>query len=309
LGIPAFTYAALLALRYVERLQAASRVSSTSDVFVAREKKLIDDFKAEQELVDRAYELTGTTTASEFIQAMAKPEELQQKVTELDLAWAEMEVDPDNAGIADKAAALRAETESLNQRLQELSGGYNRDAREIKRDLDRTRELIGAPPKEEEPQASPEEPAEPETFDDPTPALMLLGTHLFATDVLSLWAQLKDRVGQYVGALTDRRYHAVEVEKDGKAFALAPGRRVPFNELPGKDLDLLYVAMRLTLVEKYSTKSKVIFIIEDVFGLLLEEAKLSLLGRMLKHLGTLTQVLHVTGMSHNGGSADAVLSL
>ena len=138
---------------------------------------------------------------------------------------------------------------------------------------------------------------------------MLLGADLFSTDVLGLWAQLKDRVGQYVGALTDRRYHAVEVEKDGRAFAVAPGRRVPFNELPGKDLDLLYVAMRLTLVEKYSSKNKIIFLIEDVFSLVLDWPKLALLGRMLKHLGSLTQVLHITGAAHAGGSADATLNL
>ncbi|MBX7116999.1 MAG: chromosome segregation protein SMC [Myxococcaceae bacterium] len=312
LGLPAFTYSALVALRNIERLQAASRVSSTSDVFRQREKKIVDEFKAEQELVNRAYELTATTTADEFKQAMAKPDELQQRMAELDVTWAEMEVDPDNAGLAEKVAALRTEAEALNGRLQELSGGYNRDAREIARDIERTRELIGLPSPSKEPEPAPEfegVSAEPETFDDPTPALILLGAELFGTDVAGLWAQLKDRVGQYVGALTDRRYHAVDVEKDGRAFAVAPGRRVPFNELPAKELDLLYVAMRLTLVEKYSAKNKIVFLIEDVFGVVLDGPKLALLGRMLKHLGSLTQVLHITGASHTGASADATLNL
>lgn len=309
LAVGGYTYAALLALRYIERLQAVSRVSSTSTVFEAREKKIKDEFKAEQDLVNRAYELTATATFDEFAAAMARPAELKQRVAELDLAWAEMEVAPENANLEARVGSLRIEAEQLNQRLTELSGGYNRDQRDIVRDIDRTRELIGLPPKEAEKPEFEAVSTEAETFEDPIPALMMLGADLFGTDITSLWAQMKDRVAQYVGALSDRRYHAVEVEKDGRAFALAPGRRVAFNELPGKDLDLLYVAIRLTLVEKYSAKGKVIFVIEDVFGLLLEEAKLSLLGRMLKHLGTLTQVLHVTSASHNGAAADATLSL
>ena len=67
--------------------------------------------------------------------------------------------------------------------------------------------------------------------------------------------------------------------------------------------------MRLTLVEKYSAKNKIVFLIEDVFGVVLDGPKLALLGRMLKHLGSLTQVLHITGASHTGASADATLNL
>jgi uncharacterized protein YhaN len=69
---------------------------------------------------------------------------------------------------------------------------------------------------------------------------------------------------------------------------------VPVGELLPKDLDLYYLALRLTVVEKASARVKYPFLLEHPF-LGVEEVKLQLLGRMLKHLGTLTQVLHVTG--------------
>jgi uncharacterized protein YhaN len=64
--------------------------------------------------------------------------------------------------------------------------------------------------------------------------------------------------------------------------------------VPPKDLDLLYIALRLTLIEKVSSKMRVPVLIDDALVPGLEEPKAVLLGRMLKHLGTLTQVLQIS---------------
>lgn len=127
--------------------------------------------------------------------------------------------------------------------------------------------------------------------------LLSQAADVFTTDILSVQAMLKERCVQYLTALTDRRYQSIEWDREGKAFALASGRRVPVGELPAKDLDLYYLALRMTVVEKASARVKRPFLLEDVFTGM-EEVKLPLIARMLKHLGTLTQVLHVT--SHPG---------
>jgi uncharacterized protein YhaN len=71
------------------------------------------------------------------------------------------------------------------------------------------------------------------------------------------------------------------------------GKSVPVGQLPAADIDWAYIALRLTLVEKTIGSEPFPLLLEDV-ATGLEEARLPLLGRMLKHLGTLTQVLHVT---------------
>ena len=50
-------------------------------------------------------------------------------------------------------------------------------------------------------------------------------------------------------------------------------------------------------------------IFEDAFKGRLDDAKLPLVIRMLKHLGTMTQILHVTPASHTAAPTDPVLAL
>jgi uncharacterized protein YhaN len=59
-------------------------------------------------------------------------------------------------------------------------------------------------------------------------------------------------------------------------------------------MDMYYLALRMTVVEKVSVRVKYPFVLEHPF-VGMDEVKLPLLAKMLKHLGTLTQVLHVTG--------------
>ena len=133
----------------------------------------------------------------------------------------------------------------------------------------------------------------------------------------TLWAtQLVSREGEIVGAKccaihgnASGRLHGVEVDKDGRARVLAPGRTIPAGELPGNDLDLVFLSIRLTLVEKYSAQAKVPVIFEDAFRGVVDATKLPLVIRMLKHLGTLTQILHVTPSSHAASPTDPVLAL
>ena len=187
-----------------------------------------------------------------------------------------------------------------------MSGGYVRDVRDIERELARFKEPAPAPkPSVSGEGFAPVVTTPTELWDDPAPPLLMLATDLFTTDVPSLWSVLHDRAVQYLTALTDRRYHGISVDKDGHATLDAPGRTVSARELPGKDLDLMYLALRLTLIEKAAGSHKLPVVIEDTFNTALDAAKQPLFGRMVKHLGSLTQVLHVSGAGQNAAVADA----
>lgn len=313
LSIPAFTLAALLALRFVEELQHQSREAAKAEVFTVREKKIHDEFQLANSIVQTAMEKTEAVTVDEFLTAMSKRATLQPAVAQLELEFADLESDPEIPGLPAMIAEAKAEQEHINQRLLQLSGGYVREVREIERDLQKLKETLAPASSPSGVQQTEEFAAvstsPSETFDDPTPAVLLLGTDLFATDVPTLWSVLRDRTVQYLTALTDRRYHGVDVDKDGRATVQAPGRAVPAGELPGRDLDLLYLSLRLTLIEKYSVQTKLPVIIEDSFGTVIDASKQALFGRMLKHIGSLTQILHVTGVGQNAAAADAVVTI
>jgi uncharacterized protein YhaN len=120
---------------------------------------------------------------------------------------------------------------------------------------------------------------------------------IFQVDIPTVSGQLRDRCNQYLSALTDRRYQGVDWDIEGRGYVIAAGRQVPVGEIVPRDLDMYYLALRMTVVEKASARVKYPFLLEHPFAGM-DEVKLPLVGRMLKHLGTLTQVLHVT--SHPG---------
>lgn len=307
LGIPAFSFAALLALRYIEELQFASREGAKVEIFEQREKKLKDDFQLQSSIVDAALSKVNATTDEEFFSALARREEMEPKVAELTMKLAELESDPATTNLATTVAELREEYQRLDERLASMSGGYARDAREIEREIGYLKESLA--PAQAPGQFQAINPGGGQGFDDPTPGLMIVGADLFATDIPSLWGVMRDRTIQYLTALTDRRYHGVEVDKDGRAFVMAPGRDLPATELPGRDLDLLYLSLRLTMAEKSAPTTRYPVILEDSFASTLGPEKQPLLGRMLKHIGSMTQVLHVTGAGQNAPAAEAVVQL
>jgi hypothetical protein len=311
-AIPAFTFAGLLALRFIEELQHASREIAKREVFETRRKKIEDEFGLAAAIVQTALDKVEANTPDEFFTIMAKRAELQPAVGELELEFADYESDPDTAGLADTVARLKHEHEEMNQRLLGLSGGYAREVREIERELTRMKEALAG--KTPAPSASGDDfsavPTGPgETFDDPCPAPMQLACEIFSADLPTLWGVLRDRCVQYLMALTDKRYHAVDLDANGRATVQAPGRSLPAGELPPKDLDLLYLSLRLTLAEKAGAQTKLPVLLEDAFGGVIDVNKQALFARMLKHIGTLTQVLHVIGASQQPPQADAVLGL
>ncbi|NTX62358.1 chromosome segregation protein SMC [Myxococcus sp. CA051A] len=294
LDIPAFGFSAFVALRYVDELQKSSQRGSKEGRFDAREKKIHEEFEAEAAPVRMAQKALGVESLDEIPAALERKELLAARVVELKDQLAAVEADPEFVAASTQRQALKDQLEALNAELIQ-KGSYVRDIREVERELGRVKESIALakappPPAAAGPDGAPA-PAEP--LEDPSPALLAQAADIFTTDVLSVQAMLKDRCVQYLTALTDRRYQGVEWDKEGRAFALAGGRRVPVGEIPPKDLDLYYLALRMTVVEKGSARVKRPFVLEDVFAGV-EEVKLPLIARMLKHLGTLTQVLHVT---------------
>lgn len=304
LDIPAFGFAALVALQWVDELRGAQRVGRKGALFDAREKKILADFENEAQPVRAAMSALGVESAPEVIDVLERRPLLAEKVADLRRQLAAAESDPDYAQARQRHQALKAQSEALTQALREQSGGYIRDVREVERELSRLRESLAPAVPAAAPAAAPE----PVPVEDPSPGLLSAAADLFNSDVPTVASAVKDRCTQYLAALCDRRYSAVTFDLHGAARLTGSTGPVDASALPPKDADLFFLALRLTLVEKLSARAKVPLLIGDSLGAL-DDAKVPLLARMLKHLGTLTQVLHVTDHPALTAMADSKVSL
>lgn len=297
LDVPAFGFAAMLALRYVEELQDKDRMERRGEGFAVREKKINEEFEAEAGPVRRAMEVFDVDTPKDIPPRLQRREQLGADVAQLRTQLISVEKHPDFIDAGVQLPVIRQQIELLNAKIEQ-KGTFVRDLREVERELSRLKESIALA---RNPQsqaalapAGADTAAGPQALEDPSPALLGLAGDVLATDIPAVVGLVKDRCVQYFSALTERRYTGVEWDRDGRTTVVgASGRRMPIGELPPREVDLFFLSLRLTLAERVCARVKLPLIVEDAF-LGVDESRLPLLGRMLKHLGTLTQVLHVT---------------
>ncbi|ATB33391.1 ATP-binding protein [Melittangium boletus] len=310
LDVPAFGFAAVLALRYVEELQEKDRVDRRGEMFIAREKKITEEFEAEAGPVRRALDIFDVDTPKDIPPRLQRREQLGAEVAQLRAQLVSLEKHPEFIEAGEQLPIIRQQIELLNAKIEQ-KGTFVRDMREVERELSRLKESIALARNPQAMAGSPgvEASSGPEPLEDPSPLLLGLAGDVLATDLHAVAGVMRERCVQYFSALTERRYVGVEWDKDGRTSVVgASGRRQPLSELPPREVDLFFLSLRLTLVEKLGTRLKLPLVVEDAF-LGVDESRLPLLARMLKHLGTLTQVLHVTPLGGFSQVSDATINL
>ncbi len=312
LDIPAFGFAALLALRYVDDLQRAQRQGRRGERMATREKKILDDFEAEAQSVKKAMAVLKVDQPSDVAAVFEQKPQLLQRAQQLRSRFDSLQKDPAHVALQGKDLQLKKEQQVLEAKMSQ-KGGYLREAREIERDIDRmTRSIEAATTSQPAPAPhvplAPSAPASPQSFEDPVPGFLAIAADLLMTDLAGASGILRERLVQYLGALTDRRYTGIELGSTGRATLQAGSRRVAAAELPPKDLDTLYLACRLTLIERCAGRTKMPVIIEDLLTIV-DPAKVALLGKMFKQLAALSQVLHVTTNRDFPAMADSVVKV
>ena len=305
LDIPAYGFAAMLALRYVDDLSSTTSVRSKEGMFAAREKKILEEFDMEAAPVRKAMKALELESHEEIPAVFERKALLEQKVRDLREQLTAMENAPEFMAAAGEREETKRGIEELNAKIAKI-GTYVRDVREVEREMARTKESIAlakSPAAATGPVGGPNDPLE-----DPSPALMKQAADIFQVDIPTVSGMVRDRCNQYLTALTDRRYQGVDWDMEGRGFVISAGRSVPVGEIIPRDLDMYYLALRMTVVEKASARVKYPFILEHPFAGM-DEVKLPLVGRMLKHLGTLTQVLHVTAHPGFAQLADGTVNI
>ncbi|HYY51805.1 MAG TPA: hypothetical protein VE755_02980, partial [Myxococcales bacterium] len=95
-------------------------------------------------------------------------------------------------------------------------------------------------------------------------------------------------------------------EKGMLVLSAPDGRTGSFMSLPPPLRDLVYAGLRLTLLERVAGYKRLPVVVDDAFGIL-EAPKRALIGKMLKGIGTQTQVIHRVSDAPAPGTADLVL--
>lgn len=298
----AFGYSAFVAFKWIQELETVAENHRKNETREAFEKKVKENFEAEGKWVRQAMKTLNVARPDQVGDYFAQIVPLAETIARCKATVAEAEANPEVAEALSKYPALAKRRDELSA-MQSESGGYTREIRVIEAELSKLRQKLGVPAQKAA--SLPPAPAAA-VPDDPFEELLFFAAEQTKRGVAAVAELFRERASQYLGALSDGRCQAISFV-DGKAAVTQGGKAVPASELAPKDKDLAYLAVKLTAAEKLGAALKMPLVLQDTS--FVDEAKLPLLGRMLKHLGTATQVLHVATHPSSQKAADVALTL
>ena len=289
-----FLAALVAVLRWIEADEADKQVATLLKDLKDREGSVKRAYEEEQAPLKAALKAARTDSPGDLLAVFRERELVVQRREAARARVDQLKLAPEVSRFAVEIPLLEKEKAGLEEQVQQM--GFSRPMGEIEADL---KHAMGI-------SASTKSAATPEAE---VPKLLVdRAAELLNLTPDELWAQVQPRLLSYLAALTDRRVATATRESNGLVtLAAAGGRSGPYTSLPPPLRDLVYVALRLTMLERVCGYKRLPVVVDDAFGTL-EAAKRALVSKMLKGISTQTQVIHRLTEAPPAGTADVVLS-
>lgn len=288
LNLLAFGAAAFGAWRWVEQVEDADRSRQRLTDLDELEKRVQKQFEAETQPVYAAMNALGVTTPEEVLHRLEERDMLEARrlafVRELEIK----RHDPEALARDEERRQVEAEVRQREARVTAM--GFSRDLATVRRDIALCEELV---------------PSERAEARDVLLVAFERAARVAGTDPARLHESMKERLRQYLAALTDKRFVGVKPAGAAVHPVAASGASGPLTGLAPADRDAIYVAVRLALAERVAATAKLPLLVDDP-ALLVDPAHRALFVKMLKSLGALTQVLVRSPQEPPAGVADHV---
>jgi len=277
LDIPGFGAAAFEAWRWVGRAEDTDRARQRLQALDELRLRVQRQYDLEAAPVASVVKELGFNSSQELVQSMEELDGLEASRVALVRELESRRAQPDIAALLEQQAALERELHEREAAVNAM--GFSRDSGSIRREVEQCEEVLGT-----RAQGGAEQ-------SDPLAEPIDRAAALARTDPRTLLDGFRDRISQYLSALTDHRWTGVRAGTPGPYLvAGASGMPVPMSALPPPDRDLVWIATRLALAERVAAPAALPLVVDDPSLLAAMESR-GLLVRMLHSLGSMTQVV------------------
>lgn len=290
LDVPAFGWAAWAALRWVKALEASEQTGRRRRLAGEREHKVLEQYERETREVKALMKTLGVGTLNDLREVVGRLADARSVMDEWRQRLEAWESTPENRQAAEEKERVQEQLAEMEGRLAAEAGGYVREPQTIEAELARLEADLAAPPP---PAAVPVAAAAPAAPVDPLRAALERGAAALGGTAAAVARAIQPRVGQLLPALSAQRFGAVLVDERGNVSVQGGGRALPAGTLPPADRDLVWLAVKLGVLEQALSRSRTVALVEDVFAGLPDGARRSLTG-LLKQLGRSGQIVHAT---------------
>jgi hypothetical protein len=288
LDVPAFGWAAWVALRWVGDLEGRERVERRLRVVDEWDKKVEAQYDRDAAEIRAAVKAFGLSKPAELKEALVRVADADAVVAEWRRRLADWEAAPDAKGALAERARVEASLHAVEAKLAAEAGGFVRDVRSVEAEIHRLETEAAAPPPT--PAAPPSRPA---AQGEPLRGLLERAAAELGGSPSAAARTVSPKASQVLSGLSFQRLQAIQVDDRGNVQVQSGGRVLPALTLPAADKDLVYLALKLAFVEQALAGGKLVAVVDDAFGGLSEGAR-RFAARLLKQIAKPGQLLHAT---------------
>lgn len=278
LDIGAFGVAAFGAWRWVDRLEEVEEDRRRLTDMDEQERRIQKQFEQDAAPVYAAMRAFGVQTADDVLARLEEREMLEARYVAMMRDIGLRRRQPAQLERDQRRAALQSDIARREQVQQEI--GYGRDVLVIRREIQACEEALSG--------------AGGRAGWDPSDVLrpmVELAAQAVRVPVLPFMEGIRQRLAQYIAALTDNRFVGVRPGPQGSWHVVAAsGASGPMSGLQPADRDLVFVGVRLAVVERVVVPLGLPLVFDEP-SLLVDAPHRGLLVRMLKTLSAGTQVM------------------
>jgi hypothetical protein len=294
LDLPAFAGAGWVAHRWIGGLEAWERQGRRRKIIDDWEHKVLDQVSRDTADVTGAAQALGLQGTKELREALARLDEAEAAVADWRARLAAWQGDAQTSDALAEKGRVEEELRVVEGQLSGEVGGFVRDVRTVEMEIDRTRAEAEAP---EAPVAAATVPAPaPATAGpagDPLRGLLERAAAELGGSPAAVARSIATKASQALAGLTLNRLTGLTADDRGNVQVAMGGRPSPALTLPPADRDLVWVALKLALLEQAVTSGKAVGLVEDAFGGLSDGTRRTI-GRLLKQVAKGGQVIHGT---------------
>ncbi len=288
LDVPAFGYAGWVALQWVGELEGSEKAGRRRQRAGDRERKVLEQYERDTAEVKGVMKALDLATIPDLREALGRLADARAVADEWRHRFAEWESSPEQVKAAEEKEAAQREIDGIESRLAGEAGGYVRDPRQVELDIARIEGEQAAPAPAVDAPAPRPAPA-----GEPLQVLLGQASAELKASPAGVLRGVQPRVSQLLPALSAQRLAGCQADERGNVLVLAAGKSAPLSSLPPADRDLVFLAVKVGLVEQALAGGRTVAFAEDAFAGLAEPAR-RVVARLLKQMARTGQIVHAT---------------
>lgn len=292
LDVPAFGWAAWIALRWVGGLESWERVARRRRIVDEWEKKIDAQYQRDAGELREAMKALGVSKPAELKDAIGRVSDADAVVAEWRRRLREWESAPESKGALAERARVAEALKGVEEKLAAEAGGFVRDVRSVEAEIARLEAEAAAPARPAAPAPPPPAPR-PAPSGDPLRTLLEMAAAELGGSPAAAARGIVQKASQTLSGLSFQRLQGIQVDDRGNVQVQSGGRPAPTLGLPAADKDLVFLSLKLAFMEQALGDGKQVAIVEDVFGGLSEGSR-RFAARLLKQIAKAGQILHAT---------------